>query len=217
MLYRYSKSKLILHASFLKREYGSLIAKDLKILRSKYRFTCVVSDGGTGIKKAVFKAFGNIPHQICMAHTHRQAANSIGRHPKDIRVKKLKKLADHIWLIESKEALRWWKNKLQEWINNNRDYLLEYRRDEEGKWWYIHKGVRKAVRVLVSAPDYCFTFLDHPLMPKTTNELEAQFGVLSIKHIIHRGLKRERVQAFLKWFIYFYNRNLLSQRKIKRD
>lgn len=214
MLYRQAKYKPLLYASFISKEYGSLIAKDLQVLKERgYRFTAVVSDGGTGIRKAIYEKLGHNPHQICMAHTHRQAVNSIGRHPKDERVRKLKKLADHLWLIESKEALNWWKNKLQEWINNNRDFLREYRRDEEGKWWYIHKGVRKAVRVLVSAPDYCFTFLDHPLMPKTTNELEAQFGVLSVKHIIHRGLKRERVKPFLSWFIYFYNRNLLSQRK----
>ncbi len=139
--------------------------------------------------------------------------NAMGRYPKDERVKKLKRLADHIWLIESKEALNWWKDRLQHWIDKNRDYLLEYKRDNLGHWWYIHKGVRKAVRILVSLPDTSFKFLDHPLMPKTTNELEGSISVLSRKHHLHKGLKRERVKPFLQWFIYFYNRKLLSQRK----
>jgi len=214
MFYRQAKQKTLLFLSFLSKEFGSLIAKDLRHLKKNgYRFTCCVSDGGTGIKNAILRVYGNIPHQICMAHIHRQAINSIGRFPKDERVRKLKKIADHIWLIESKEALRWWTEKLQDWIKVNRDFLHETKHLENGGWWYIHKSVRKCVRILVSAPDNCFIFLDHPLVPKTTNELEAQLGIISIKHLIHRGLKRERIQSFLKWFVYFYNKKLLSQRK----
>jgi len=210
MLYRHSKKKNILHASFVSKEFGSLIAKDFKLLKAKYRFSGIVSDGGTGIGNAVISVFGTIPHQICMAHLHRDIVNAIGRFPKDERIKKLKKLADHIFLIESKEALNWWKDRLQEWINQNRDFLLEYRTDTEGHWWYIHKGVRKAVRILTSLPDTSFKFLEYPLMPKTTNELEGSISVLSQKQYIHRGLKRERVKPFLSWFIYFYNKKLLS-------
>lgn len=210
MLYRHSRRKIIIYSSVMSKEYGSLIAKDLKILKTRYRFTGVVSDGGTGIKNAVFSEFGHIPHQICLAHTHRQIINSIGRHPKNSEVKKLKQLADHLWLIESKEALTWWKNKLGRWIVKNKPYLMEYRTDTDGHWWYIHSGLRKAVRILVSTPDYCFKFLDHPLIPKTTNELEGSISVLSRKHNIHKGLRRDRVTSFIKWFIYFYNRKLLS-------
>lgn len=210
MLYRHSKVKHILHASFVSKEFGSLIAKDLRYLSAKYRFTGIVSDGGTGIGNAVFKVFGGIPHQICMAHLHRDIINAIGRFPKDERVKGLKKLADHIWLIESKEALNWWKEKLKKWIDKNRDFLIETKHLDTGGWWYIHKGVRKAVRILVSLADTSFKFLDHPLMPKTTNELEGSISVLSRKHHLHKGLKRERVKSFLHWFIYFYNRKILS-------
>lgn len=211
MLYRQAKSKLLLYASFLSREYGSLIVKDLSFLKENgYRFTGVISDGGTGIRKAVFRVLGHIPHQICLAHLHRDVINAIGRYPKDGRVKELKKLADHLWLIESKEALKWWEERLKEWTTKNRDFLREYRREENGHWWFIHKGVRKAVRVLVSIPDTSFKFLDRPLMPKTTNKLEGSISVLSRKHLIHRGLKEENLKSFLKWFIYFYNRKLLS-------
>lgn len=156
MLYRHSKKKVIIHLSFLKREYGSQITRDLGILKKLYCFTGVVSDGGRGIVAAVFKTFGHIPHQICMAHLHRDIINAIGRFPKDERVRELKKIADHIWLIESKEALDWWKNWLQVWINKNRDFLTETKHLDTGGWWYIHKGVRKAVRVLVSLPDTSF-------------------------------------------------------------
>ena len=214
MLYRQSKSKLILHASFMKREYGSLIGKNLKELHEKgYRFTCIVSDGSTGIRNAVIRVYGHIPHQICMAHIHRQATNGLGKYPKEEKVRKLKKLADHLWRIESKEAREWWKNQVNQWIREHGLFVGETRWDTTGHWWYIHGGVRKCVRALKTAYEDCFVFLDHPLMPKTTNEMEATIGNLSMKHLVHRGMKRENLEPFIRWFIYFYNRNILSQRK----
>jgi len=218
MLYRQSKSKLILCASFMKREFGSLIFKNLKEIHKKgYRFTGVVSDGGTGIRNAVIRMYGQIPHQICMAHIHRQATNSLGKYPKEERVRKLRTLADHMWHVESEEARVWWRDQVNAWIRTNGMYLGETRWDTTGHWWYIHAGVRKSVRAIKTAYEECFTFLDHPLMPKTTNEIEATIGNLSMKHLIHRGMKREKLQSFIGWFIYFYNRNILSCRKTRED
>ena len=218
MIYRQSKSKLILYASFMKREYGSLILKNLKVLHEKgYRFTGIVSDGGTGIRNAVVRMFGHIPHQICMAHIHRQATNGLGQYPKDVRVRELQQIANHMWLVESKEAREWWKKQITTWIRAHGIFAGETRHDVDGRWWYIHGGVRKCIRCLQTAYEDCFTFLDHPLMPKTSNEIEATIGNLSMKHVIHRGLKRENLQPFIRWFIYFYNKNLLSQRKSERD
>lgn len=214
LLYRQSGSKIILRASFMPKEWGRLIAKDLEALKKQgYRFTVVISDGGTGIAKAILAVYGAIPHQICLAHLHRLATSAIGKKPNDERVRQLKTLADHLWLIESKEALGWWKQQLRDWVRTNWWFLHEKRRDTQGHWWYIHTGVRKALRTILTAGESSFVFLDHPLMPKTTNELEATIGNLSSKHVIHRGLKRERTEAFLRWFIYFYNKDILSQRK----
>jgi hypothetical protein len=196
------------------KEYGSLILKNLKTLETQgYHFTAVVSDGGTGIRKAIVKMYGHIPHQICMAHIHRQATNAIGKHPKEEHIKKLRTLADHMWLVESKEARGWWRDQVNEWIKTHGMYLGETKWDTTGHWWYIHFGARKSVRAIKTAYEECFTFLDHPLMPKTTNEMEATIGNLSMKHLIHRGMKREKLKQFIAWYIYFYNRKLLTQRK----
>ena len=138
-----------------------------------YRFTGIVSDGGTGIVGAVNMVFPHAPHQICLAHLHRGIISSIGRYPRDERVRKLKRLADHVWLIESKEALQWWKEQLNQWINSHNVYLKEKKYDIDFNWWYIHKGVRKAVATMRELPHTSFKFLDHPLMLKTTNEIEA--------------------------------------------
>lgn len=218
MVYRQSRNLLIMHISIAGREVTTKISKDLKQVRSMgYRFTGIVSDGGTGIVGAVDKVFPHIPHQICLAHLHRGIIAAIGRYPKQERVKELKTIADHVWLIESKEALRWWQVKLNTWIKANTDYIKERRYDIDYNWWYVHKGVRHAVATLKELPNTSFKFLDHPLMPKTTNELEAQFGHLGKRWLSHRGMKRERWKDFLKWFVYFYNQEKLSQKKLKKD
>jgi transposase-like protein len=217
MAYRQSRNLTILRISVVGREVATKIAKDLRILKDIYLFTGVVSDGGKGIVKAVQDVFPHIPHQICLAHLHRDIINAIGRYPKSERVKELKLLADHVWLIESKEALNWWKKQVAVWVKNHNMFLKERKYDLDYNWWYIHKGVRRAVAILEDLPNTSFVFLDHPLMPKTTNELEAQFGHLGKRWLSHRGLKTEKWESFMRWFVYFYNNDKLSRNYTKED
>ncbi len=211
MAYRQSKNLTILHISVIGREAATKIAKDLRhLLILGYHFTGVVSDGGTGIVKAVGDVFPHKPHKICLAHLHRDIINAIGKYPKSEHVKQLKKLADHVWLIESKEALRWWQEKVAAWVQAHNAYLKEKKYDLDYNWWFIHKGVRRAVNILRDLPFTSFKFLDFPLMPKTTNEIEAQFGHLGKRWLSHRGLKTESWEQFMRWFVYFYNKDKLS-------
>jgi len=218
MVYRQSGNLVILHIAVAGREVTTKISRDLKLVREiGYRFTGIVSDGGTGIVGAVNLVFPHIPHQICLAHLHRGIISAIGRYPREDRIRELKMLADHVWLIESKEALRWWEQQIKQWVNSHNAYLKERRYDIDYNWWYVHKGARKAVATLLELPHTSFKFLDYPLMPKTTNELEAQLGHLGKRWLSHRGMKKERWKDFLKWFVYFYNQEKLSQKKTKRD
>ena len=216
MVYRQSGNLVILHIAIAGREVTTKISRDLKKVREMgYRFTGIVSDGGTGIVGAVNKVFPHAPHQICLAHMHRGIISAIGRYPKDERVKELKRLADHVWLIESKEALHWWEEQIKKWISLHTAYIKERRYDIDYNWWYVHKGVRHAVATLQELPHTSFKFLEYPLMPKTTNEIEAQFGHVGKRWLAHRGMKKERWKDFLKWFVYFYNQQKLSQRNLK--
>lgn len=217
MVYRQHKNLAILYLSIAGREAKTTIVRDLlHIQRLGYRFSGIISDGGKSVVSAIKEVFPNTPHQICLAHMHREATNALGKKPKDPRIKELKKLADHVWLIESKEALNWWSKKRDEWIYQNLLYLRERRYDITGHWWYIHKGVRKTVRILETVSKVSFTFLDHPLIPKTTNELEAQFGHLGRRWLTHRGLRTYRWENFMKWFVYFYNQEKLSDNRRKK-
>lgn len=213
MVYRQSKNLTILHISFAGKEVSTKISKDLEYLKHHYRFTGVVSDGQTGILRAVNTVYPHIPHQICLAHLHRQIVGSLGHKSQDERILALRALADWVWNIESKEALRWWVKQVETWYWSNWQFLCESRKDADtGRRWYIHKGVRKAFGILRRLPFTSFTFLDHPTMPKTTNEIEAQFKHLGKRWSAHSGLKRERWENFLKWFVYLYNKDKIKDR-----
>lgn len=212
MAYRRAKDLTILHLSFSGRESWHSISRDLKYIKDMhFNFSGIVSDGGRGIVSAIKEVFPHTTHQIRMAHMHREAIRGLGKRPVDPRIRVLRKLADHMWQIESKEALSWWEEKRDKWTTTNQAYLREYRQDTLGKWWYVHKGVRKCVRILKKLPDTSFKFLDKPLMPKTTNEIEAQFGHFGKRWLVHRGLKTERWENFMKWFVYFYNVHQLKK------
>ncbi len=212
MVYRQSKKLTILRISVGKREVSGRVIRDLEsLLRDGYRFTGVVSDDQRGIVRAVKEVFGHIPHQICLAHMHRRLISALGKRPKDRHLVKLKRFADGVWLIESREALRLWQKKILAWKMKNYDYLLEKRIDQTGRWWFAHPGARKALRILLGLPLKSFAFLSSPLMPKTTNELEAQFGHFGKRWLAHRGLKRERWENFMRWFVYLYNQEKISR------
>ncbi len=217
MVYRQSGNLVILHISVMGREVTTKITKDLNYLNDLgYQFTGIVSDGGTGIVGAVQRAFPHVPHQICLAHMHRDVIAAIGRFPKDDRVKDLKLLADLVWLIYSKEDLKYWEKQVKNWVLKHHKFLKEKRYDTEGNWWFIHKGIRKGTRILLRLPYQSFTFLNHEGMPRTTNEIEAQFGHLGKRWSAHRGLKRERWTHFLNWFVYFYNQDKISASNKKK-
>lgn len=140
MAYRQSRNLRLLHISVVGREAATKIAKDLRhLIFLGYRFTGIVSDGGTGIVKAVADVFPRRPHQICLAHLHRDVVAAIGRYPKSERVKQLKLLADHVWLIESKEALMWWQGEVEKWVESHNAFVKERKYDLDFNWWYVHK------------------------------------------------------------------------------
>lgn len=215
ILYRQSKTLYLLHISVAGREAQTKIVKDLKFIKDnlKYNFTGAVTDGGTAIVSAVNEVYPHMAHQICLAHMHRDIINATGRYSKDSRVQELIDLANHVWLIESLEALNWWKDKLKDWVTKNLSFIRETRKDDTGRIWFVHKGVRKALGIMIKLPKTSFKFLKHPTMPKTTNEIEATFGHMGQRWIRHKGLKRDRWESFLKWFSYYYNKKIIEEMK----
>lgn len=217
MVYKLNAHEGILHASIAKKEWSYHIRRDLQLIRKRgVVLTGVVSDGATGITKAVTEVFGAIPHQICLAHVHRSLMSCLGVQPKEPETQALRRFADEVWRLKNRRELRKWNNQLKGWIKAHQRYLLAYHTDETGRWWYAHARVRKAVRILKTIPKKSFIFLERPLMPKTTNELEGIFSNLTVKWLMHRGLSQTKWPTFLLWFLYFRSRTSSPRRKTKR-
>ena len=176
-----------------------------------------MSDGATGIIKAINKIYPHSIHQICLAHIHRKLISSIGKNSIDPRTIKLRKLVDNIWLIESSTALVWWSKQVHKWVSKNFSYLREKRTDDTNRSWFVHSKARKAINILRYIPKTSFKFLDHYFIPKTTNGLEGLFSVIRRKWRTHPGLSKKRWKQFLSWYIYFYNQDKLSENNRKQD
>jgi hypothetical protein len=219
LCYRVYGEPYIIYHRLGKTEHSAQIKRDLETIQAQgYIFDGIVSDGQTGFIRAVKSVYPFTPHQICLAHGSREAGLGLGHRPAYPSLQTLKLLVDHLFLIESKEALGWWVSKVKQWHDCERDYLNEYTHDQvTGKWWYKHRNARKTIRVLLKLAKTSFRFLDDPLIPKTTNGIEGIFTNLRIKWQIHRGLKRKRWGHFLQWFIYFRNQQILADRNKKKD
>lgn len=215
MMYRESGNLKILRISTGRKELKRNIVRDLQTIDAT-RFICngITTDGGKPILGAIQKVYPLHPHQICLAHMHRAVIANVGKHPSDIRVQFLKNIADLVWHIETKEQKEAWSFLVDCWVARHQEYLNEKRTDDIGRSWYIHKTVRKACRLLDAIYFQSLVFLDYPQLPKTTNEIEAQFGHLGKRWLAHRGLSKKRWEIFMKWFVYFYNQE--QDRKNKK-
>lgn len=209
MAYRSSKSLKIIRISTGVKELKSIIKKDLLHISAEGYSVCgIVSDGGKPILGAIQHVYPRVPHQVCLAHMHRQLIASIGRYPKEYCLQLLKRLSDMVWWIYTHNEKYAWYTLVTHWQERYHEYTDAKRMDTEGNWWYIHKGARRALRTMESIYENSFVFIEYPNLPRTTNQIEAQFGHLGRRFLAHRGLRNSRWKSFLKWFVYFYNESI---------
>ncbi len=214
MAYRSSQSLKIIRISTGVKELKSIIKKDLLHISAEgYSVSGIVSDGGKPILGALQYVYPSTPHQVCLAHMHRSLISSIGKYPHEYCVQLLKHLSDMVWWVQTKEQQYAWYTLVTFWQERYHEYVNARRMDTEGIWWYIHKGVRKALRTMESIYENSFTFIDYSCLPRTTNQIEAQFGHLGRRFLAHRGLRNTRWESFLKWFVFFYNEKIDKREK----
>ena len=211
----YKAGKDIIFWDCVKREnYFDYIRNFGEILALGYIVKGITSDKHGSLISAVKTMFPNIPHQYCLVHIQRSCQSFLTRNPKTVAgqrlleiVKYLNKITDHykknIWI---KWLIRY-ENRYLDFINRR-----TYATTDGGKrtWWYTHKNVRRAFRILRGSLDNMFLYLDNPDLCKDTNGLEAEFTHLKGKVGVHRGLKRYRRMNLVCW--YFHLKSLQENR-----
>lgn len=162
-----------------------LVSRGIKIMG-------IVCDG----KKGLFRAFGDIPIQMCQFHQVAIITRYITRNPKLEAGIELKNLTHKLTKSSKSEFTR----ILAEWHEKWKDFLSEKTYNEEHKkWHYTHKRLRSAYRSLKTNLPYLFTYLECPDLgiPNTTNSLEGKFSYLKSKLRIHPGMKQWRKKKII--------------------
>lgn len=218
VVYRDDRVKTTLFYRLTDDEWEEQIREDLENLcKVGIMIESVTSDGGRNIIKAVKKACPDATRQRCLAHIQRECLSWLTKRPQSRAGQELRKIVCLISAIKTHNDKRQWVMYFNEWCDKYKDYINEKTcKEESHRKWYTHKMVRKAyVHIKKALPDM-FHFLDNPRIPKTTNALESFFGHLKENIALHRGLSYEHYQNYVKWYLYFRNKDNKLKRKISK-
>ena len=183
------------------------IREDLVNLKSMgANLSSITCDGHPAILKAIKKVFPKITVQRCLFHIQHHAEIRLSQHPKSIAGIELLNLVKRISWIKTEADRQYWLRWLVDWDKYHQPFIGEYTIDEKKKKRYIHKDLRSARRSIIRALPNMFHFIQQPAIPKTTNGLESFFGHLKNNLSIHRGLTTQHRKNFIKWYLYFRNK-----------
>lgn len=182
-----------LYRCFVKNETNQVYRDWIKYLESKWwEIIGIVCDG----RQWLLWWFGKIATQFCIYHFKQVIRRYLTKKPKLQANIELKEIADDIWK-RSYESMIW---LVESWHIEHRERLWE--RNE--KWWYKHERTRKAYRSLKRKMYRAYTFEREANLglPKTNNSLESINSHLKTKISIHRWMKKERKQKFVRYYLY---------------
>jgi len=174
----------------------------LKLKEAGIVCSSITSDGGRGICRAVDIVYPDIHHQRCVAHIQRLGLTLVTRNPKTLPGKELRPLVLAVTKIETKQQRDEWISEFMIWHKKWNNFLKEKSYFKgTNKWWYTHKYLRRVRALITNSIENLFYYLEDQLIPKTTNGLEGRFGALKQHYRQHRGLSKERREAYLSWYV----------------
>ena len=206
---------IILDATYVRRDYVVLIAKDLTHIlgfgfyqKENYNSWCdfltklfpypqlypdiVVIDGKQGLMLALRSVFEDkVKIQRCLFHIHLLFRTYLSLKPKTKAGKELKCLVDQLSRVTTKSAMSSWLLRFFLWFSFYQPLLLKTphpkkkNKADKPVWRYKHKKLRAAFSLIKNSLPYLFTFLYHPDVPRTTNHVEAGINA-RLKELIYR-------------------------------
>ncbi len=161
----------------------------------------------TGAVKYTYKE--TILHQRCLVHTQRRCKSLLTQNPKSCAGKQLLEMITFLNKItnkyEKKIFLKWFERLQEKYHSYLKKRTYDVKEDGSKTWWYTHKNVRAAYRVISSSTNHLFCYFDDDNLDKDTNGIESEFSHLKQKINMHRGLRRRRKIAAIYWYIFFIN------------
>jgi len=197
MVFRDVLKKQNIFWRFVDYETIALYQEGIETIQSQgFEILGITTDGRRGI----FKAFGDIPVQMCHFHQKQIVKRYITSNPKLEAGIELKEIVSKLTITD--EALfEYW---LTEWFNKWSTFLKEKTLDPKTRRkHYTHRRLRSAYNSLKSNLPYLYTYLKHLStgMPNTTNSLDGFFSQLKKKVNIHNGLRFDRKIKLIQYLL----------------
>lgn len=198
--------KLLLWRFADSEAYGEIFPDLLFLAEHGYPFNGAVSDGRRSIFAAVkslaFYLKKEIPHQRCLVHTQMLVQGLLTRKPKTEAGWRLRETVSYLNQIKTDYEKNIWLKWLVRWELQYGCLLKERTYDENGHWWHTHRNLRRAYRALAVNPEHLFRYLEDHNLPKDTNGIEGVFSQLDDKVSRHRGLRQEKKEALISYYLY---------------
>lgn len=208
ILYRDSTVKFTQLYRFSDGEWFEELAEDLNnLLQLGVQIESITCDGHKALLKAIKYSCPEVTVQRCLIHIQRMCRIWLSSNPKSPAGKDLRKIISIVHLIQSPIDRDYWIISLVKWYDQYKEYINEKSINPiTGRYWYTHKLVRRSFMVIKKALPDMFHYLYNSRIPKSTNGLESFFGHLKGHVNIHRGLSSKNRKQFIRWYLYFKNK-----------
>ena len=182
----------------------------------------VVSDGGSGFRKAMKKVWKTARLQRCIFHAFCQVKRYTTTRPKTLAGMELYEIAKDLLHIKNEGQAFAWMIRLEGWNQRHKKFLMERTRDANGKLRYTHERLLKANRSLLRLiqTNTLFTYLDKSILngvkgPATNNRIEGGVNA-QLRSMLrnHRGLSIEKRIKAVFWWCYMHSPKPLSSTEI---
>lgn len=209
IVYRDSQIKFTQLYRISDGEHYVEIKEDLEnLLQLGVKIKSITCDGHKAILKAIKHSCKEVIVQRCLVHIQRECRLWLTAHPKTEEGLSLLQIVHQLHLIENQAQYQDWLKQLYNWYELHKEYVNEKSMSFLSKrFWYKHKMVRKAFIHIKNALPNMFNYLQDDKIPKSTNGLESFFGHLKNHVLLHRGLTKTHRKNFIKWYLYFRNRD----------
>ncbi len=158
--------------------------------------SCTI-DGIPAVFKVLKELWPNIIIQRCLVHIQRQGMSWCRRSPKRTDAKHLRRIFKDVCYIDNHQQKHQFIERFKNW--EERFGCQIENQAETGK---VFSDIVRARSMLLNAIPNMFHYLDNPKIPKTTNALEGYYSRLKQNYRLHRGLTKNKLYSYFKWFFY---------------
>lgn len=215
IVYRDADSKATVYYRFAENENEHEIVKDLEAFKiMRLNISSFTTDGSDDIIRAIKRIYPYTTRQRCVVHIERECLSWLTQHPKTSAGIKLRRLVCQISNIKTNNDKLFWIKELYKWHDDYEEFIKQKTVNKEtGELTYTHDSVRRAYIHISRSISNMFKYIDDPEVPNNTNSLESFFGHLKDNLRIHRGLSQERLNNFIRWYLYFADEKKKQWRK----